>query len=706
MKSKAATLLLSLIGIAIGAQASTMQPTMTELGNDTIALDDIEESDNDTVGKSRLNTANNFNALRYVLDKRYHGHGDQFTKRLNDHLYILFGLGTTQMVAPEKGYRFNTLTTIQLGAGKEFTEYHSVRVILQNSFGYQQDRDISFNRLGATVDHLFSLSSYFTGYDPTRLADFSTLVGVGVHHSRLGKDIRSGMSAEVHLGMQVKFFTGPQGYINFEPYFGFSTDKMDLNTNRNWRKTDMFYGANISYVYYLHNNLSAQARLRYMSKVPDDIILSENLEPASWRVPWIAEFSTGISMISSPTLGIGQTLGSNIAVGVGKWFSPVVGLRLTGELSSTRWNQEPIKLGTDDNIYTQNLNNVYAGVRAEAMFNPLGFLKDFDWDSDMGAYLVAGGMYGRMVKYQAERLNCNSEAYTAGIHLWKKLGNGLQLFVEPRYTHYVYNIPYSNVKWNKSFSDDGLNVNVGLTVLTCGKAFRRQTGRDEQKAVTMKNRLSVGVAGGFNITHTKTSLDGASSIPWNAMIFGEYNFNTISSLNASFEYLTISGRTLGKYYDLNMMAEEPEKTRISANGLLGHEYSLGLLSVGYGIDLGSLFVGFSGSNRFGVNIIAGPTAIFTLSHSSSLDGTQPVRKGHVIEIAENPKTKLGIGAHAGLQLHYQLNNKIALVAKPVIYMLGTTDMKTIDFQKGRIIESINIGVRYSFNTHVTKQMYR
>lgn len=127
MKSKAATLLLSLIGIAIGAQASTMQPAMTELGNDTIALDDIEESDNDTVGKSRLNTANNFNALRYVLDKRYHGYGDQFTKRLNDHLYILFGLGTTQMVAPEKGYRFNALTTIQLGAGKEFTEYHSVR---------------------------------------------------------------------------------------------------------------------------------------------------------------------------------------------------------------------------------------------------------------------------------------------------------------------------------------------------------------------------------------------------------------------------------------------------------------------------------------------------------------------------------------------------------------------------------------------------
>lgn len=697
---------MALIGIATQAWADNIVMGNPEIKNDTISLDDMEESDNDSTGKSRLNTASNFNALRYVLDKRYHGYGDRFIKKFDDHLYVLFGLGTSQFVETDDSYHINAQTTARLGVGKDFNEYHSLRLVFQNSFGYQRDRDIAYNRFGVTAEHLFSLSSFFIGYDPTRLADFSTIVGVGAHRAKLGRGHGSGTAVEAHLGMQVKFFTGPQGYFNIEPYIGFATDKMDLNTNRSWRKSDIFYGANISYVYYLRNNLSPQARLRYMSKVPDDIILSADFEPAEWRVPWIVELSTGMSVLNSPNLGVFQTLGSNIAVGVGKWFSPVIGLRVTGEMSATRWNKTQVKPREEGAVYTQNLNNVYAGVRAEAMFNPLGFLDSFDWDDEWGAYIVAGGMYGRMVKYQEERLSCHSEAYTAGLHLWKRLGGGMHLFVEPRYTHYVYNIPYSNVNWEKRFSDNGFNVNVGLTVLTRDKAFRRTTGRDKQRAAAMRNRLSVGLAGGFNIAYMKTGIEGSPAVPYNAMLFGEYSFNSVSSVTASFEYLNISRATLGEYCDLNMEAEEPEKTRVSSTGLLSHKYSLGLLSVGYGINLGNLLYGIGGNDRFGMSVDVGPTAIFTLSHSSTLDDMQPLKKGHAVEITGNPKPGVGFGAHVGLQLNYRLNNNMSLVAKPTVYLLGTTDMGSIDFSKGKIVESFNVGVRYSFNTRMTRQMYK
>ena len=63
------------------------------------------------------------------------------------------------------------------------------------------------------------------------------------------------MSLEGHMGLQLRFFTGPQGYANIEPYVGLATDKMDLSQNQNWRKIDVFYGVNFNYVYYIHNNL-------------------------------------------------------------------------------------------------------------------------------------------------------------------------------------------------------------------------------------------------------------------------------------------------------------------------------------------------------------------------------------------------------------------------------------------------------------------
>lgn len=716
MRNKAAILLLLALPAGTIRAAAYAMPAVpaapaTELRGDTISLDDMEESDNDSIGKSRKNTATNFNALKYVLDKRYHGYGDEFTGKWDDHLYLLFGLGATQMVPPAKDYHFNTLTTVQLGVGKEFNEHSSLRLILQNSFGYQQDRDITLNRLGLTAEHLFSLSSYFTGYNPTRLAEFSTIVGAGAHWSKFGKGIRSGMSGELHLGLQMRFFTGPQGYFNIEPYFGFATDKMDLNTNKNWRKIDMFYGANLSYVYYLHNNLSPQARLRYMRDLPDDIQLSDDKspQPATWRVPWLVEFSTGLTMLSSPALSTGETMGNELAVGVGKWFSPVVGLRLTGALSVTRWNKQPVTVENGNGgstSYVRNLNNAYSGVRAEAMFNPLGFLKDFSWDSDLGAYIVAGGMYGWIVKYQDERLSCKSEAYTAGIHLWKKLSDGLHLFVEPRYTHYIYKIPYTNVQWNKRFSDDGYSVNIGLSVLTRRKAFRRTTGQDDKREATLQGRLSIGLGGGFNIIQTKTSYEGTSSTPYNGVVFGEYQFNAISSVNASFEYMSISRGTIGNYYDVNLRAENPAESRVPERGLLRNRYSLGLISIGYGIDLGSLCNGFDSHRRFSLTAYAGPTAILSLGRSTELDGTQAVRSGHAIEVADLPKGKLGLGAHAGLQLSYRVKDNLSVVLKPTVYALGSTDMPAVDFLKVKFVESISIGVQYHFKTHVTKQIYR
>ena len=71
----------------------------------------------------------------------------------------------------------------------------------------------------------------------------NVIIGFGAQMSKL-ETKTSGSSFEGHLGAQFRFFTGPQAYLNVEPYIGLATDQMDLSENRNWRKTDIFYGIN------------------------------------------------------------------------------------------------------------------------------------------------------------------------------------------------------------------------------------------------------------------------------------------------------------------------------------------------------------------------------------------------------------------------------------------------------------------------------
>ena len=82
-----------------------MAPTNAAV-NDTInELDDMEDGmDKDSVKLVRKNYAEGFNAYRHTMyyDKRYLNHGDRFTKKWDDHLYLEAGAGVLQMVPPSK----------------------------------------------------------------------------------------------------------------------------------------------------------------------------------------------------------------------------------------------------------------------------------------------------------------------------------------------------------------------------------------------------------------------------------------------------------------------------------------------------------------------------------------------------------------------------------------------------------------------------
>ena len=668
--------------------------------NKNVVVSDSIPEDESALGadtiKNGKNIAKGTNAMDYLLERRYLADGETFTKRWDDHLFVEAGAGVDQMVPPCAGYKFNALTVAHLGVGKQFSKLHSARVLLNGAFGYQQDKDRLYYRMGVTADHLFSLTSYFDGFKPSRLLDISTVLGVGAQYAKYGRLGRSGTSFDVHMGLQFRFFTGPQGYINIEPYYGLATDKRDLSESRNWRKIDMFYGANVNFIYYLHNNLSPESRQHFIkNRAESNELVADSTALDSWRQPWFFEFSNGIDFTDSPTLGLTETMGHNFSISVGKWLSSAIGLRFTGTSSTVTWQKEvtPEKLSPYQPPYERDFRSCYVGMRGEALFKPLGFSANYNWDSPLGFYLLAGAEMGRIMKYQPGRhLSCNTQAYTVGAHLWARLSDGLQVFVEPRYTNYVYKVPYSNAAWNKCFSDNTYSLNMGLTVSTTGMKYRRANTADDSEM----RHIVVGLGGGTNITQTRDGYSGSAGMPFNGMAFAEYHFNRIHSARVAFEYLSISRASLSSFTDYRMDSPESGYAPVNRTGLWNHRYYFGFVSFNYMVNLTNLCNGYRPGRRFELEAYVGPTCNMLFGETATLDSNERLQEGHECRLNNEAKTATKFGFNAGLKLNAHITPRIDAFFSPTIYALRNFGIDGVNFTKLRHIETLNVGVQYKF----------
>ncbi len=691
--------------------------------------EDTDEETGDTIVRKPVNRAEGIDAIRLVLEKRYKSYGEDFTRKWDDHLYVQAGLGVEQMIPSGKGYEFNALTKLNIGLGKQFNKYNSIRLMLSGAWGYQQAKDRMFTIFGVNVDHMFSLSSFFNGYRPTRLLDVSTLLGFGFQHSKLSfknklweqemqakidewesigdfeeadiirnnwpKD-QSGSSFEAHIGTHLKFFTGPQGYIALEPYIGIATDKMDLSEHNNWRKTDVFYGLNLNYIYYIHNNLSIRERMNYIKRSKKNDLTYLDSIPKSWQQPWFFEYSNGINFLSGTQLSSSETMGPDISIGVGRWFSPVIGLRLTGAVRQMTWRKSLITIseeGEQQRGYISNMHNIYKGVRIEAIFNPFGFLSDFSWDKPYGAYLLGGVEYGWVDKYQTERLSTRSEAYTGGIHIWCKLSDGLHLFVEPRYMHYNYKVPYTNVNWNKLYSDNSYSVSLGLSVSSRTIRFRDKGAANDSLDVK-KGTWTVGLGGGFNMMHTKSGIENGGGMGYNGIVFGEYHLDNTYAVRAAIDYAYISKAGVSEFYDYNMESETIDKTVVERKGLWNHKFSLGLVSVGFKMNLSNMLAGYNKKRKIDLSMFLGPTAVVAINDKASLSPDERVLEGHKVELVEPFGKQVTMGAHLGVKLNARILPKISAFVEPTLYWLGNINMPSVNFLSVKYMQTLNVGIQY------------
>lgn len=668
--------------------------------NDTIPFGHFEDEREarDSSQFTRRNEAKekgSRSAMEYVMDKRYKSIGESFGNKWYDHLFFDIGAGFEQVVPPMQNYKFNALTMAHIGVGKQFNRISSARLTFYGGWGYQQNSNEIFHTIGAKADYLLNLSSYFYGYNPSRLANISAVVGLGYRTSQLGKG-RKGSAYDAHIGLQTKFYTGPQGYIAIEPYASLGSDGIDLSESRNWRKADITYGASLSYIYYINNNLSQESKLRKLKALGDNISLANDSTPSTWHNPWFIEFSNGIDFCKTPNVSLIDSKGLETSLSVGKWFSPVVGLRLTGSFRQTTWLKETIN-GNETTFSPsciRNNHNIYAGARLEAMFNPLGFMRSFDWNNRFGMYVVGGGEMGWTLKNGKDKLSCHAESYTAGLNLWARLSDGLAVFVEPRYAYTEYKIPYSNIKANKMFADDYMTVNVGLRIQNHTALTHKA---DNNSTETEGGRFSVGAGGGLNFIATRTNYNDKDKLNYNGRAFVGYRFDRVSNVEVAFEYISIANSNKGNFWDLNLSYPDDGYLKTQRNGLLDYKASYGMASINYMANLSELFCRNHSTQRlFDMSIFGGPTYAIAIDKSMSLNKAERLQEGHSITPIDGANNKSFLTFNLGVKLNANISKHISLWLTPTFYWMGNNDIEGFDLLRTKFMETVNIGVEYKF----------
>lgn len=696
-------------------------------------LTDADKKTREPVDSARIKGQEDY--AKYIMDKRDRGINEDGSKHWYDNLFVQAGAGAEQIIPYSEDFHFDPLTTAHGALGLQLGKFNSVRVVAHGGLGYQRNYDRMYARLGGKIDHLFDLSSFLNGYQPSRMLGVQTVVGAGAQIARISNGWtglskkRMESAVEAHAGLQLRFYTGPNGYLNVEPYMGLASDQIDLSRGNNWRRFDVIYGANINFVYYFTNHLSRQARIRQIEEARrngnDDWVLYKDVTidydsiqrramPGrdsilqSWQTPWLFEYAFGANITTSKGLSPMESMGSGARLAIGRWLSPVIGIRITGSERTATWSHQTKEYSNTP--YTIHNNLQYYSVGAEGMINPFGLSRNFSWDNPFGGYLLIGGEYGWIKRDEQPTkdnkrtyMHCRSEAYTAGIHLWYQLSKGIQAFVEPRFSHNVYKIPYNGAKGapsrNERFSDNNYAIYVGLTAqtMTRWKDLSGKSRANDPNYVDDWRRLKVGIGGGLNILPELVSIEGnGTKQAYNLNFHATYFFNDYHGVRLGLEYMTING-TQGnaRYYDVK---NDPTLGVISQTktGVWNHQYKVGVASLNYALSLSNVMGIYRSGRLFDLECFMGPGIAKVFGETGDLDENMTLMGGHTAELTNEIKDKTYFVVNGGATLTANITPHIGITLTPQMHFFPLMSLPGVTQGHPRFGKTIDLGVQYKF----------
>lgn len=507
--------------------------------------------------------------------------------------------------------------------GYHLTPIHSLRLsgsyIKYNFNGINK----SAKSLGVGIDYLVNLSNFAWGYDPSRVFEVSTVVGIGARYSRAA--LPSKINPYAHIGLNADVYISKYASLFFEPYIGAQRQMSTVLNNPSREKWNLMYGFSTGL------QVSLENRTDYFSEA-DSIYKKIFLD-------------TSIGVVSSGRSGgILNRLGVGYQAALGLWINPMIGLRVGAHGESFYWTS---RIRNKNNVPVRySHNQVLVGGRAELMLDPLNFSKkwreapeghDFDLNLLLGGELgweLKNGLYGESIR----RSHAYYYGITSALQALYRIDKGTYIYIEPRYQAIYYNDKKSE-GWSPS--DHIASINVGSRVyLTKPFSFRRPQG-----AYIPHWWVAIDAGALKYYNAPRVTKDGIGLNPTIGFAAG-YDLSPWASFRAQLAYQRLYNVHTARY------SGYAGSQKRYGEGLWESSYDAMDLRLSYMLNLNNLLQGYDAGRRFNLWWTVGPSLSYIFNQSDTwVEGQKNVLPDlKHIELSNSREGKISPGINTSIMV--------------------------------------------------------
>lgn len=577
--------------------------------------------------------AQDYGALQYMLQKRPANEKFQ-NRRFGDHLFFSAGVGMN-MLLTDSYVQDNPGMNADFYFGKWWTPVHGLRLGASLGILPSAPYQSRIKMAGGKLDYLLNLSALTYGYNESRVFELLALAGIEGGYSRRFDNtmqatplLRETFYYGVRWGIQGNMRLSNTLDLYLEPVFGIYNDEVaQVSTWRNYRvKADILLGL----TYTPAASMGRKVHWDAFEKKPffQHTFITVAGGIAALKVPSVRNTVDGI--------------GPMVSIGVGKWFTPASGVRVSG---TAGYNKAP---GGSASIHLKEF-----GIRADYMLNFNNVLWGYDEDR---LFTLAGvaGMNFAITKGAKKQVQF-APGIGVGLQGSFRLNRSVDLFVEPRLN--VFTKRFANGV-GLGNSDQLGEILLGVTYHNSGRAERGRNGFSNKNAA---DNLFMTTGIGAQLFLNKTNLKKASA-------WGPQMTVSIGKWFSPFAGLRLVG-TGGYFTNYDVLKHLYGEKRRHA-------------SVGIGLDyLWNITSSMAGYN---------PDRIFELIGSL----------GAHMAFTSKMEHKWQPGVNAGLQGVWHLNDFLGLYLEPQVRLYGDNFSEgNLHFVRKDVMVAFLAGFHYRFDPY-------
>lgn len=399
--------------------------------------------------------------------------------------------------------------------------------------------------------------------------------------------------------------------------------------------------------------------------------------------PLFMDYALGYQHITDmPTRGI-DTWEPQIQIGAGWWPTGALGVR--GGFDFIRGSSAEREVKAANGTFTRYEKLRLSFAFADVMVNPLGFRRDYNWQSAAGVNLIAGRLVGNLANANIDEEYWRG-GWRLGTQLWANVGSTMRLFVEPM-ALLGENDPQSDVPgdYASKAHRNIYSLKVGLSMLmNTGDRGHRQSAADSVR------RWFVAVGGGLHFNKDLYRVSGGGSNS-NLQLMGGYRVTRNSAVRLS-EELTFDHFVEPCRYTLT--EGEAAGQQRSAMGVTTFRYLFSSLSYQY--DLLSLFDD-SSRRRWQFAPLAGFAVSYYLNETTTVPGVTAaysVARGTRISPAN-------FNVLVGVNIGYRLTDRLSAYFNHHLFMYSFGRPQWLHYSNqirtySGNINTFNAGLQYDF----------